>query len=353
MRTNPHAPPVSLAIGPANFAGQAYQWAHAVRDFLGVDTRSFAPVTRGFEFPVDVSLGRSRADALFRRHRAVARALEGASHVAVDGFIPLFGIPGMGNLRRDVDRLARRGVRVALISHGSDTRDPDAHIARNQYSYFSSAGKEYVARLRTVSRTNREFASDSGLPVFVSTPDLLLDNPGASWLPLSVQSDRWRGFGRALASDVPTVLHIPSKRLPPIKGTATIDPVLRSLDERGKIVYLSAERVSNVRMAALVERCDIVVDQLLSGSYGVAAIEGMASGRLVVGNVAAATRSLMSEPPPIVDATPDDFEAIVMDILAHREFFFDLAATGPGFVDRWHSGAASAAALSDFLLGSQ
>jgi len=353
MRMNPDAPPVSLAIGPANFAGQAHQWAIAVRDFLGVDARSFAAIAPGFQFPVDVSLGRSRADAIFRRQRAVARALEGASHVAVDGFIPLYGIPRMGNLQRDVDRLSRRGVRVALISHGSDTRDPDAHIARNPHSYFLYADNEYVARLRAVSRKNRELALDSGLPLFVSTPDLLLDNPGASWLPLSVQSDRWRGAGPALRFGVPAVLHIPSKRMPPIKGTATIDPVLRSLDEQGKVVYLSAERVSNAQMAALVGRCDIVVDQLLSGSYGVAAIEGMASGRLVIGNVATETRRLMAEAPPIVDATPDDFEAIILDILSHRESYSDLAKTGPGFVDRWHTGAASAAALSEFLLGSQ
>jgi len=239
---------------------------------------------------------------------------------------------------------------VALVSHGSDTRDPDAHMEREPFSYYASAPTEYVEHLRKFSARNRLLAADLGLPVFVSTPDLLLDTPTATWLPLCVDIARWHTPTDAFSADVPTVLHLPSKRVPPIKGTAFIDPVLRQLAEQGRIIYLSPDHVTNQEMPNLIRRSDVVVDQLLTGSYGAAAVEAMAAGRLVVGNVSSATRALIPDNPPIVDAPPDRFEEVIEDVLLRRGDYVGLAAGGRGYASRWHSGSASAATLEQFLM---
>lgn len=340
---------IRFAIGPANYAGQAYQWARAVRENSDIDALSFAPVSGGFAFPVDVSLGAPLSGYLWTRRHAVSAVVESISHMAIDGFIPIFGPPRMGSLASDCAKLRRRGISVALISHGSDTRDPDAHMERNQHSYYSSSPREYVARLRALSARNRHLARESGLPLYVSTPDLLLDCPQATWLPVAIDMTKWLSNTEVFASRVPTVLHIPSRKNPPIKGTGVIEPIMRKLADARRILYLSPEHVPNGEMPDLVRRSDVVVDQLLIGSYGVAAVEAMAAGRLVIGSVSSATRALMPDVPPIVDASPDDLEEILEDVLSHFDDYARLASKGPAFVSRWHSGRASAAVLDGFL----
>ena len=344
---------VALAIGPTNSAGQAYEWACAVSRYLGVPAESFAvgrPEGSGpFSFRSHRSLGHNRWGPPRTRSRRLADILGSKSHVLVDGFRPLWGLPRLGDLRRDLNRLSRLGLRAGLISHGSDTRDPDSHMQRNPYSYFRTAPEEYVDALRRSAHRNRQLARESGLPWFVSTPDLLLDAPGARWLPLSLDPAQWQMSRQPFSSSRVRFLHVPSRRVPPIKGTTHVDSVLRELESKGALVYLSPDRVSHGQMSDLVEQADVVIDQIVSGFYGVSAVEAMAAGRVVIGSVSAETRALMPEDPPIIDASPSSLREVVTHIVQQPERFLQHGVYGARFVTRWHDGRASAAALTGFL----
>jgi hypothetical protein len=347
----------ALAIGPANYAGQAYQWAEAVHREFAIPVISFGfrdgpwrrPGSGPFQFPVHRLLPHHRLSTPIGKAWRVHRILRGVTHLAVDGFLPLYSRLDRSDVGREFDRLRRRGLRIVLIAHGSELRDPDAHAARHDFSYYRDAPTAWVERLRAQSRRNRQLAESLGVPVFVSTPDLMLDAPRATWLPLCVQATEWSATGPALHRKVPRVLHLPSRRNPPIKGTGVVDPILRDLAARGRIEYLAPECSTHAAVPDLVRRADIVVDQILTGSYGVAAVEAMAAARLVVGFVGAQTRELMPEEPPIVDAPPPDFSAVMDDILARPADYAVRAAAGPRYVTRWHDGTASAAALKPFL----
>jgi hypothetical protein len=102
-------------------------------------------------------------------------------------------------------------------------------------------------------------------------------------------------------------------------------------------------------MPQLVAKADILVEQVMGGLYGVGAVEGLAAGRLVVGFVGEDVRQRMPESPPIVDAPPNRFRAVIEDILDQPEAYVSLAAEGPAFARRWHDGTAAAAALEPFL----
>ncbi|MEU1688742.1 hypothetical protein [Micromonospora sp. NPDC005707] len=345
-----------FAVGPANYAGQAHQWARAVQRVFGVPAVAFAfpdrlPFQRGgFRFPVDRRLPHHRVvpgwgRVAWTRHRV----LRGVTHLAVDAFLPVYGRPGLVHIDADYDRLRRDGLAVALISHGTDLRDPEAHIRRHPFSYYASAPQGWVATTADRARQNRQIARELGAPLFVSTPDLLLDAGWATWLPVSIDPVVWAADGPALRDRVPTVLHRPSRTSPPIKGTEIIEPVLLDLARRGRIRYLNPGLVPNEAMPELIARADVVVDQILTGSYGVAAVEAMAAGRLVVGYVGEETTAVMPEPPPIVNAPPATFADVMAGIVDDRERYAGLAAQGPGFVRRWHDGTAAAEALRPFL----
>jgi hypothetical protein len=74
----------------------------------------------------------------------------------------------------------------------------------------------------------------------------------------------------------------------------------------------------------------------------------MAAGRVVVGYVADDVRALMEEPPPVVDVLDADITRTVLEVLADRDRYAAVAATGPAFARRWHDGRVSADVLSRF-----
>lgn len=350
------SPPV-LAIGPANFAGQATAWTAAAQRYAGVSAWSFTfadlPRRGGVprpSFEVGHRLPHPRLPLGPVRALVNQRLLRGVSHLVLDGFLSLADASPLS--ASEVERLGA-GRRIGLLSHGTDTRDAQAHIARWAYSYYGRCDPAWTAERARIAAANRELARSAEIPVFVSTPDLLLDLPAATWLPVCVEPSRWVGGDTPLQRRVPRVLHVPSRRDPPIKGTAIVDPVLRRWAELGRIEYISPAGIPHAEMPALVARVDIVVDQVCSGYYGVAACEAMAAGRIVVGNVGPQVRDQVGEPIPIADigdvvedvTVEQRLAALLDDPGAARE----LAASGPGFVADRHDGRASARVLAEFV----
>lgn len=343
----------SLAIGPINTAGQAYQWSEAVARELGISAWSFSgsrKSARRIAEPAHYQIPYYRLRPRLIRKVWIQSLLRSRTHLLVESMSPLFGDPRRSMLSDELGLIQDRGLVVGTIFHGSDIRSPARHMARLSHSYFPLWEESQRKALEEQTTRRRDAVEASGIPSFVSTPDLILDVPGATWLPLVIDTGRWRNDRSALKNKRPVVLHLPSRRRPPIKGSDIIDPILADLDRKGMIDYRSPTRaVPHQEMPGLVREADVVVEQILSGFYGVAAVEGMAAGRLVIGYVGDEVRMTMPEDPPILDATPEDFLSTMLQVIANRADYTDLAASGPAYVERIHSGNMSAQILSAFL----
>jgi glycosyltransferase involved in cell wall biosynthesis len=106
-------------------------------------------------------------------------------------------------------------------------------------------------------------------------------------------------------------------------------------------------------MPGIYRDADVVLDQFRLGSYGVAACEAMAAGRVVVGNVTDAVRRRVRETTgsdlPVVQAEPDEIADVVLRLIDERDWGRARAAEGVAFVERVHSGPLAAEALRGFL----
>lgn len=341
-----------LAIGPSNYAGQATAWARAVAAHMPVAAWSFSGVPLrggGFDFEVDRLFGRIGFRAPLAWRLRTRRLLDGVTHVALDGFKTFARWDRITAFPEDARRLARMGYTMGLIAHGSDVRDPAAHLARDPWSYFTVGDDAWRARLTRETETNRRFAAESGWPVFYSTPDLGFDLPEGTWLPVVVDVDAWASEAPLLERERPLVVHVPSQRNPPIKGTQHIDPVLRRLHDEGAIEYVAPSGMRHAELRDLVRRCDVLVDQLLFGSYGVAAVEAMAAGRVTVGRMIDAVRNRMPESPDLLEADPDSLYEVIASVRDRRDELRSRAAAGVVFARRWHDGRVSAGRLAPWL----
>jgi len=345
---------VRLLIGPANHAGQGDAWARAVeREIPDVGAVSFALVRPGgFGFQQDYGV----SPLVYRVNRRWQRdqfdyLTAGFTHVITEVGRPICGWLHDGDPFREAAVLRKAGLRVAMLSHGSDSRLPRRHAEREEWSPFRDDDWTDIPRLQQQAEQFVERLGEFPGPVFVSTPDLLDDLPFATWCPVVVDVSMWGSDAPLVEHDRPVVVHAPSHDR--IKGTDLVDAAMAPLVARGLIEYRRIGRVPYREMPAVYRDADVVLDQFRIGSYGVAACEAMAAGRAVIGNVSATVRERVSQQTglelPVVQATPATLADVVERVVEDRAEAAAAGSAGRAFVESAHTGRASAAALRTFL----
>lgn len=342
-----------LYIAPVNFAGQAYEWARAAERLEDVTAVNMSyPLEADYGFPTDNLV----PTAVFRNSRAwqrtqFATVSRGFSHVMIEAERPIFGALFDYSPAAEVDALRRHGVKVAMLSHGTDLRQPSRHREIDEWSPFRDDDWDLVEVLEEKTRAHHDLLRTLGAPVFVSTPDLLLDWPDAVWLPLVLDAATWVTPTPPLTGGTLRVVHAPSNAR--IKGTALIEPIVRELEESGLLTYRQVTGVPSSDVPALYHAADVVLEQFRIGTYSRAAVEGMAAGRIVVAHVHEQVRAHVRDTTgldvPVVEATPASLASVLTDIANRPEHYRAIAASGPDFAARVHDGAASAEALRPFL----
>ncbi|MGM7697405.1 glycosyltransferase [Microbacterium sp. A84] len=345
--------PRCLLVGPVNSAGQGYAWARAAERLPGVAAANFMYRGAGdaFHFPADHTVSTAYFVSNRRWQRAQRRAIQkNFTHVLMESGRPLLGNGPAGD---DLRVLQRNGIAVALLWHGSDIRIPSVHARTEQDSPFRHGSYPEQERLEEIARANHALMASPGIQSFVSTPDLLDSAPGATWLPVVVDPQRWAAAATALplTRKRPVVVHAPSRA--GLKGTSLIADAVRALDAEGIIEYRQLVGIPAAEMPAVYGDADIVLDQFSLGIYGVAACEALASGRVVVSHVSDAVRrrvrAFTSRDLPIIESSAADLESTIRRLVTDPTHAQSVAVTGPAFIREVHDGARSSAVLGAYL----
>lgn len=291
---------------PTNIAGIAGLLARAERD-LGYDATSIEYISRRLAFQTDASLHLEARRGPVRKGAAVGRYALAALR-QYDVFHFYFGNTLFPWPFPDLPLLRALGKRIIFHFCGCDVRDR----ARNLAEYSISGCHECVSLVCLGKRRPPLHFADA---VFVSTPDLLADVPGAVLIPGPVDLTRWQPAPPRTTPPVPDdplrVLHAPTDR--EIKGTRYVVEAVERLKAAGVPVTLQVlENIPYAEVPAFVAQADIVVDQLMIGAYGTFSVEGMATGRPVVCRIRDDLRIHYPADLPVVSADP----ATIYDVLA-------------------------------------
>jgi hypothetical protein len=344
---------VRLLIAPANYAGQGHAWARSAARLAGVSAVNLTVARTGdFGFLSDFTV----PGPVFRWSQRWSRAhldvlRERFSHVVIEAERSMLGVVHDHDLRREAAWLDGAGIARAYASHGSDLRLPSRHAALDPWSPFRDREWPLLETLERNAARNAAFLAEQGRPVFVPTPELLLDVADARWLPIVVDPSSWRLDTLPLQRRRPVVVHAPTS--PQLKGTHLVEPTLRRLHDEGVISYRPVSGIPHRDMLALYASADVVLEQFRLGNYATTAIEAMAAGRLVIGHVSDQVRDVVRSSTgrelPVVEADPSALEAVLRDVAARPDEYAARAAGGPAFVDAVHDGRHSAEVLARFL----
>lgn len=343
-----------LAIGPRNGNGQAWAWAQALRRRgalpVEVFTAEYPSGRLAMIHETDVSIPlddwKRREWQIWWAHRLQAQF----SHVLIEQGLTACGWLNGKGFFDDLPAMLDSGMKVGLVFRGSEIRDPAGHAAREHWSPFQDPDDPLTAELQSRFALARREVDRFDVPKFVTTMDLLDDVPGAVWLPQVLDTQAWRPGPPILQRARPVVLHAPS-RTEQMKGSQWVDEACQPLHDAGVIEYRRLWGVPFAEMPERIRDADIVIDQLALGSYGVLALQAMASERLVIGHVSERVRSRLSDQIPVVEAEPPDVRRVLEDTLAARDHSRGLGASGREYVLRYHAGEESAARLQANLVG--
>lgn len=338
--------PIRVLIAPANYAGQAHAWCTMLEATdPTLSARNLAIEAGVFHYESDLIVPPAIYHNSRRWQRAQFAATRQFTHLLVESFIPPFGRLFGRDLELQLQALGA-GVDIAFMCHGTDVRRPSLSRERTSLSPFHALDDATSARLEQLAVRNIELLKRANRPVFVSTPDLLDDVPGAAWCPVVVEPGRWSGPRRPSTGPL-RVIHAPSKAA--TKGTALIEPVLERLAAAGRVDYTALRGIPNERMPEALAAADVVVDQFSVGIYGVAACEAMAAGCVVVSHVTERVRELVRDRTglhlPIVEAGPQTLESVLIQLAEDPDRREALRRDGSAFVSAVHDGRRSVEAL--------
>ena len=241
----------------------------------------------------------------------------------------------------DLPVLRAMGKRTAFHFHGCEVRSRARMMASHRFSTCTECEPFCVPREQ---ERVLALAARHADRAFFSTLDLAESVPRGVHLPLAIEAARWERL--ALERPLPeldrrdgvrgpvVIAHAPTHRL--IKGTRHVEAAVERLRaEFPRVELRMIDRQPWATMPEFLAGCDILVDQVMMGWYGLLAIEGMAERRAVVACLREDLRPLYPDC-PVVSADPETLHAVLRDLVRDPARRAELGERGARFARERH-----------------
>ncbi len=131
------------------------------------------------------------------------------------------------------------------------------------------------------------------------------------------------------------IVHAPTSRSG--KGTEFIVNAIERLKRKYKFEFIMVENMTNEQAMSIYRKADIVIDQLIAGTYGVLSIESMAMGKPVICYISDMMKSEFPEDLPILSATTDNIGEKVEQLVKSGNKRYELGIKGRKYVESYHN----------------
>lgn len=296
-------------------AGQPAMMSKALRE-IGVEAFNVVIGGNKFKYPADYAFEDASNDS---KRRILAQLAAKADVIHIHAITPFFN-KGALQFPMGTDLLALKaaGKRVIVHFRGSEIRLASVFAASTPYHYVDDDPEGLISKFPEQSqRTYISMCQALADEVVVSDPELGTYVDNAAVIPRVIDFSAWKYVGLK-KNKRPLVVHAPSRR--GVKGTKYVLAAVESLKAKGlEFDFQLVENMPQREARAVLEKCDILVDQLRIGWYGVLAVEGMALGKCVISYVRKDLEKHLGDEPPIKLANPDTIESSLSDVIHSEE----------------------------------
>ncbi|WP_213411093.1 glycosyltransferase family protein [Xylanibacillus composti] len=233
----------------------------------------------------------------------------------------------------DLPLLYKAGKPIVMHHWGNDVRTHALATVNNRYAYTGDSPPEEVIdeRLQVMTRYIRHaIVQDHEVLPYVERY-----YEKVHVLPITMDVRKMKPYYPEPHTSNPLIIHAPTNPL--FKGTAYVEEAIDQLRQEGLLFrYRRIEKMSNKEALQLYREADIVVDQILCGSYGMLAVESMSLGKPVVGYIRADLVGRFPSPPPICSANPSQVKERLRELITNASLRQAKGREGRRFAETYH-----------------
>lgn len=231
----------------------------------------------------------------------------------------------------DLSILKQLNKKVYMEYHGSDIRRKKAYkdkplnisdikLKTNKESYRKQKRiAKYVDGIIVHDQELYEHLFDFGQKNYI--------------LPLRIDTEKFKPNFPKETNKV-RIVHAPSKR--GIKGTSFIISAIKSLSKKFNIEFILVENKSHAEAIEIYKNADIVIDQLLIGSYGMLSIEAMALGKPTICYIRDDLLETFPNGLPIFNANKYNIEIKLEELITNWSLRNKLGRRGRDYIINYH-----------------
>lgn len=217
--------------------------------------------------------------------------------------------------------------------HGSDLRDYEEFFKKSEMPFC----QDYITSDKQRKRNKKICASAKQIILHDDEliPYLPVEHAPVQIVPLRVDITNFMPVFPEENPKTIRIIHAPSKRA--TKGTEHVIAAVENLSRRyDGLELVLVEGKTQEEAREIYSTADIIVDQLYMGTYGVFAVEAMASGKPVITYISDEMKERLPEELPIISASINSIESTLEDLILNGKKRHEIGEQGRKYVEQYH-----------------
>jgi Glycosyltransferase len=130
------------------------------------------------------------------------------------------------------------------------------------------------------------------------------------------------------------IVHAPTA--PEFKGSNYILKAIEELKMKYDFDFKIVQGVAHEDAVKIYQQADLIIDQILIGSYGVFAVESMAMGKPIICWISDFMKDKYPKELPIISANPDTIKEKIEYAINNKDMLRELGSKGRKYVEKYH-----------------
>lgn len=315
-----------------SFGGQMIEMCNALKE-LGIDATSCHYREKTFRFKPDLCLHLDKCSGEKQEEKRAAFFHQAAQDYDVFHFH--YGETFFPD-RSDLPILKKMGKKVVIQHRGSDVRI--LSVARSFNNPYVRI-KEGRSRRKSVIVNKLKDLSSYIDHVIVADHELYpyVKNyyKHVHIIRQAVNIKKLIPEYPSPLQDKPLIIHAPTNTN--VKGTDYVLKAIKRMEKKGlSFNFKLIEKMKHEEALKLYRTADIIIDQLLIGSFGIFSLEAMALGKPVVCYIREGMTEKYPGKLPIINANPETLYDTLKYLVKHPEKRYKAGYRGRRYVEEYH-----------------
>lgn len=215
----------------------------------------------------------------------------------------------------DIPMFHSAGKKMLMHHWGNDVRTIERMRQLNKYEIPTSylTDEKIIERLQLIS-TYIEHAVVQDYELYPYVSDYYKH---VHIIPLVCNTKGMKHAYPRIDQKQPVIIHAPTNR--EFKGSEHVEQAITDMRGTVSFEYQTIEKTSHHEAMKRYLQADIIVDQILCGTYGMLSVEAMAMGKVVVAYIRDDVREQLPSDLPIVIANPDNIREVLIELVKDPE----------------------------------